>query len=81
MAKQIADNLVAALAREEDRMTYPWETWANGKWWQLEGGVDFYKKPSYFRTLARGWGNKHGYVTETRVTQDGKDVLLRFTPE
>ena len=81
MAKQIADTLVAALAREEARMTYNWEAWTNGKWWHLEGGVDFFKGTAAFRAQARQWGNKHDYTTELRTSQDGKDVFLRYTPK
>lgn len=83
MGKQIAEHLVEALAKDDERRTYPWEMWTNGKWWHLEQGKtkDFDVSPSSFKVSAKAWAKKHDYIPDVRLTQDGEGVLLRFTPD
>jgi len=81
MAKQVSEAVAAAMATQVQRMNYPWEKWANGKWWHLEQGIDFYVDPSSFRTTAKNWGSKNGYIADARVTDDKKGIVICFSPE
>lgn len=81
MAKQVSEAIAAAMAKGEERRTYPWQIWSNGKWWHLEKGTDFDVEPSSFKTSAKNWGKGHGFVVQARLTQDGEGVLVCFTPE
>lgn len=78
MAKQVTENVAKAMAKE-GRTNYPWEKWANGRWWQLESGIDFRVEPVTFKNQAKTWGNQHGYLTEAYVTQTDDGVVLCFT--
>lgn len=80
MARQLAENVAKAMAKE-GRITYPWEKWANGKWWQLDYGTDFRVEPAVFKNQAKSWGNSHGYIAEAHVTQGDDGVVLCFTPK
>lgn len=79
MAKQVTESIAKAMAKE-GRNNYPWEKWANGKWWQLECGIDFRIEPSAFKNACKNWGNSHGYLTEAYVTQADDGVVVCFSP-
>lgn len=81
MAKKVSQSIAVAMAKQDTRMTYPWESWTDGNWWHLEKGVDFYIEASTFRTQAKTWGKVHGYVTDARVTEGDDGVVLCFKPE
>lgn len=80
MGKQIPEHLVAAIAKDDERRTYPWEMWANGKWWELKQGKteDFDIEPSSFKISAKAWAKRNGYIPDVRLTQDGEGVVLKF---
>lgn len=83
MAKPIPEHLVAAIAVDNVRRTYPWETWTDGRWWQLEQGKtkDFDIAPTNFKVLAKSWARRNGYIPDVRLTQDGEGVVLKFTED
>lgn len=47
----------------------------------MEQGIDFDVEPSSFKVSAKNWGKAHGFITEARLTEDGKGVLVKFIPE
>ena len=81
MGMQIDAATVEAIAVDDHYRIYPWETWANGRWWQLKRGKteDFDIKPANFKVTAKAWAKRNGYVADVRLTQDGQGVVLRFT--
>lgn len=81
MAKKVTEAIATAMAKQNARMTYPWETWTDGQWWHLEQGVDFYVEAGTFRTQAKTWGKNHGYIVDARVTEGDDGVVVCFKPE
>lgn len=61
---------------------YPWETWFNGKPWQLDAGEDFDAtlKPESFRATARSAAQKRGGKLKAAVINDGKSLVIQFFP-
>jgi len=81
MAKKVTEAIATAMAKQNVRMTYPWAAWADGQWWHLEKGVDFYIEAATFRTQAKTWASKHQYIADVRVTEGDDGVVLCFKPE
>ena len=79
MGNMLNDEQVAALAREPRRRSYPWDQWANGKWWHLKPGEDFDCKPVSFPVILNAYARRHGLRAEIRRQPDGS-VFVVFVP-
>lgn len=60
---------------------YDWETWLNGKVWQLEAGADFTSKAGSMRTLIYSHARKAGGTARIQIQEGGKIVVVQFVPK
>lgn len=59
---------------------YAWKTWANGQPWRLVAGTDFSVPAETMRSNAFQWAKKNGMTVRTSVMDDGKAIVIQFTP-
>lgn len=77
MAKPTDPSRVKTI-RSGARAVYPWATWTDGQWWQLQQGADYTTQTAVFQATARNYARRNGFRLEVKLTEDG--TLLRFTP-
>jgi hypothetical protein len=59
---------------------YNWRTWANGQPWKLVTGTDFTVPAETMRSNAFQWAKKNGMTVRTAVVDEGKAIVIQFTP-
>ena len=59
---------------------YAWKEWANGQPWRLVANEDFMVPAETMRSNAFQWAKKHGMTVQTAVVEDGKAIIVKFTP-
>lgn len=76
MAKQLKDFAFRSTARITNK--YDWDSWLNGKIWELERGVDFEIDPSGMRTACYLMAKRRGLNLTVHMS-DKKLVLQAMT--
>lgn len=73
MAKQ-----VAAPDRALSAPRINWSKYANGKWWELECGIDFHQSAKCAGRAARQWASNHGFRCSAMTLPTG-NLQVQFT--
>lgn len=55
---------------------YPWDTWADGKIWELQRGTDFRGSTRSFQATASSYAQRRRIKVRTHTTED--IVVLQF---
>lgn len=76
---QHADPTRVTTKRRGRRPRYDWQSWTDGKWWQLRLGTDYHVGTESFRSTAANYGIRHGLQLNSHATEDG--IIICFTPK
>jgi hypothetical protein len=76
MAERVPDDSVTARAPQVD-----WSQYTDGAWWSLTSGVDFDQSPEQAANAFRMYCWRNGLRANTRVTETGILVRVRYPQE
>ncbi len=78
MATVLKGGLPPSKYSRENRPSYDWSNWTNGKAWLIRQGVDFETTLASMRACISMYALRHQYVVTVRK-QDDKTLAFQFS--
>ncbi len=80
MARQMDEFPEHLRYRPQNASRFPWDTWLNGKVWELKHGEDYTTKTKSFRTNAQQVARKRRGRLQSVLLPDGDGLIIQFVP-